>query len=171
MHRIVRIVAFGLGLLGAVVASQLPEFSQQYRQRLGGAIDELRQVLGRFDSDAGVNGETRDSAIVRLRGNPDGLVSRQAQAMQANAERLTRLESRRQAMIDAGPFRRILLMAWDGDAGVMRAAYGDFEPAVPVTVEGIVAAAVGFAAVWGGCLLLTLPVRRLRRSRRRIVQV
>ncbi|MFL4990854.1 MAG: DUF2937 family protein, partial [Microvirga sp.] len=49
LSRLVRIVAFGMGLLGGVVASQGPEFGQQYRQRLGGAVDELRQVISRFE--------------------------------------------------------------------------------------------------------------------------
>ena len=37
---------------GALTASQLPEFAQQYRQRLGGALEELRQVVADFDADA-----------------------------------------------------------------------------------------------------------------------
>lgn len=166
MPRITRIIAFGLGLLGGVVASQGPEYSQQYRQRLGGAIDELRQVVGRFDADAQAHGETRESAITRLRGNSDDLASRQGAAMQANVERLDRLDAHRQAMLDAGPFRRVALMVRDGDEDVMQAAYRDFEPAVPVTEEGILSAALGFVAVWGGVLLLMGFLRSLVRRPR-----
>lgn len=167
MSRIVRIIAFGLGLLGGVTASQGPEFSQQYRQRLGGAIDELRGVISRFEADARANGETQESAIARLRGNPDDLASRQGTAMQANVERLGRLEAHRQAMIEAGPFSRIALMVRDGDRDVMEAAYRDFEPALPVSEEGLLSTAIGFIAVWGGILLLAGFIRSLRRSRRR----
>ncbi|QFU15388.1 DUF2937 family protein [Microvirga thermotolerans] len=170
MSRIARIVAFGFGLAGAVVASQLPEYSQQYRQRLGGAIDVLTRVLQRFDADAESHGETREGAILRLRGNPDDLVSRQGVAMQANAERLARLRAHRDSLAQAGPFLRIALMARDGDTDVMEAAYRDFEPAVPVTEEGIVAAAGGFVAGWGGLLVLTGFVRSLRRPRPRPVR-
>ncbi len=166
MSRIVRIVAFGLGLLGGTAASQGPEFAQQYRQRLGGAIDELRQVIGRFDADARANGETSESAIARLRGNPDDLASRQGAAMQANVERLNRLESHRQAMIQAGPFARVALMVRDGDRDVMEAVYRDFEPALPVTEEGAVSAISGFIAVWGGILLLAGFIRSLRKRSR-----
>ena len=84
MSRIIRICAMGCGLLGGLVASQGPEFSQQYRQRLGGGIDELRQVVARFDADARAHGETPESAITRLRGNADDLASRQGTAMQGN---------------------------------------------------------------------------------------
>jgi Protein of unknown function (DUF2937) len=167
LSRIVRIVAFGLGLFGGVVASQGPEFAQQYRQRLGGAIDELQQVIRRFDADAQVSGETRESAITRLRSNADDFVSRQGVAMQANVERLGRLDAHRNAMMQAGPFSRIALMVRDGDTDIMEAVSRDFEPALPVTEEGILSAAAGFIAVWGGLLLLSGFLRSLFRRPRR----
>jgi hypothetical protein len=49
---VLRRVVFFLALLIGIAASQVPEFAQQYRQRLGGAIDELARVIGEFDSDA-----------------------------------------------------------------------------------------------------------------------
>jgi hypothetical protein len=168
VSRIVRVAAFGLGLLGGVVASQTPEFAQQYRQRIGGAIDELRRVIERFDADAQANGETRESAIIRLRGNGDDLASRQGAAMQGNIERLQRLETHRQIMSEAGPFWRLALMLRDADADLTRATYRDFEPAVPTTEEGMISAAAGFFATWGGVLLLAGFIRSLmRRPHRR----
>ena len=116
------------------------------------------------------SGETRDSAIARLRGNADDLASRQGAAMQANVERLGRLETHRQAMMQAGPFARVALMVRDGDRDVMEAAYRDFEPAVPVTEEGILSAAIGFVAVWGGLLLLAGFLRSLWRRPRQPVR-
>jgi len=166
LSRIVRIIAFGLGLLGGVTASQIPEYSQQYRQRLGGAIDELRRVIARFDADAAANGETQEGAIARLRSNPDNLVSRQGVAMQGNVERLDRLQIHREALMQAGPFSRIAVMVREGDRDVMEAAYRDFEPAMPVTEEGLISTAIGFIAVWGGILLLAGFVRSLRRRPR-----
>jgi hypothetical protein len=173
LPRIVRIIAFGLGLLGGIVASQGPEFAQQYRQRLGGAIGELRQVITRFDADAQASGETQESAIARLRSNADDFVSRQGAAMQANVERLRNLEAHRGTMMQAGPFARVALMVRDGDQDVMEAVYRDFEPAVPVTEEGVLSTAVGFIVVWGGLLLLTGFIRSLwrrPRSQRRAMQ-
>jgi hypothetical protein len=171
VSRIVRIAALGLGLLGGVAASQGPEYSQQYRQRLGGTVDELRRIVERFNADAQASGETRESAIARLRANADDLASRQGSAMQANVERLDRLQQHRDAMIEAGPFQRVALMLRDGDTDVMRAAYRDFEPAMPITQEGILAAAGGFVALWGGILLLAGFTRSLiRRPRRRLAR-
>ena len=163
MPRILRVVAFGLGLAGGIVASQGPEYAQQYRQRLGGALDELRRVVERFDQDARANGETPEGAIARLRGNPDDLASRQGTAMQGNVERLGRLDFHLQAMQQAGPFARMALMLRDGDRDIMEAAYRSFEPAVPVTEEGLLSALAGFVAVWGGLIVLGGFIRSLRR--------
>ena len=44
-------VAFVIGLLLGFVLSQTPEFAQQYRQRLGGAVDELQRIVLQFDDD------------------------------------------------------------------------------------------------------------------------
>jgi hypothetical protein len=161
MPRIARTMAAAVGLLGGVAASQGPEFAQQYRQRLGGAIDELRRVVQRFDTDASANGHSREGAVDRLRTNPDNLVSRQGDAMRANIERLERLERHRQAFIEAGPFQRLVVTARDGDIDLMRAAYQDFEPALPATQEGVVAAGVGFLAGWSLAFLIGMMIRRL----------
>ena len=161
MPRIARTMAVALGLFGGAVASQGPEFAQQYRQRLGGAIDELRRVVQRFEADAGANGQSREGAVDRLRTNPDNLVSRQGDAMRANIERLERLERHRQAFVEAGPFQRLWVTMRDGDLDLMEATYHDFEPAVPATQEGVVAAAAGFLGGWGLTVLIGSLFRRL----------
>jgi hypothetical protein len=124
-------------------------------------------MIAHFDADAAANGETREGAITRLRSNPDDLVSRQGVAMQGNVERFDRLRTHREALVQAGPFSRIALMVREGDWDVMDAAYRDFEPAVPVTEEGLLSTAIGFTVVWGGVLLLVGFVRSLFRRRPR----
>ena len=161
MPRVARTLAAAFGLFGGVVASQGPEFAQQYRQRLGGAIDELRRVVQRFEADAGANGHSREAAIGRLQTNPDDLVSRQGTAMRGNVERLERLERHRQAFVDAGPFQRLWVTARDGDLDLMEATYRDFEAALPATQEGVVAAGAGFLGGWGITLLIGGLFRRL----------
>jgi len=161
MPRIARTMAVALGLFGGIAASQGPEFAQQYRQRLGGAIDELRRVVQRFEADAGANGHSREAAIDRLQTNPDDLVSRQGTAMRGNVERLERLERHRQAFVDAGPFQRLWVTVRDGDLDLMEATYRDFEAALPATQEGVVAAGAGFLGGWGITLLIGSMFRRL----------
>ena len=119
MGRIARTVAMALGLCGGLLASQGPEFTQQYRQRLGGAIDELRRVVARFDADAGAVGRDREGALRRLGENADDLARRQGEAMRANAARLERLESQRQAFAEAGSLDRMLVLLRRGDPELM----------------------------------------------------
>ncbi len=71
MPRIARTVGLAFGLLGGLVASQAPEFAQQYRQRLGGAIDELNRVVDALRRDARATGQSRTARSDQLRQNPD----------------------------------------------------------------------------------------------------
>jgi hypothetical protein len=161
MPRLARTIALGFGLLGGIAASQGPEFAQQYRQRLGGAVDELRRVVDHFDNGARSTGQNREAALTQLRQSPDRLTSLQGEAMRGNLERLGRLERQRAAYIDAGPFSRLALLLRDGDVDLARAAYRDFEPAVPTTNEGLVAALIGFVVGYGLSRLIGMPLRRL----------
>jgi hypothetical protein len=169
LPRVARSLAVAFGLFGGVVASQGPEFAQQYRQRLGGAIDELRRVSTRFDEDARAAGQSRDAALAQLRQNPDRLTSLQGDAMRANLQRLDRLERQRQNFAEAGPFSRLTLLVREGDIDLARAAYRDFEPALPATNEGLIAALFGFLGAYALSRLIGLPLRRLfvRRPRTR----
>lgn len=169
MPRIARTMGLAFGILGGVVASQGPEFAQQYRQRLGGAIDELRRVVDRFDANARSTGQSRESAIGQLRGNLDRLTSLQGEAMRANIERLDRLRGQQQAFSEAGPFSRLWLLTREGDTDLARAAYQDFEPAVPTTSEGFVTGGIGFVLGWLLARLIGMPLRRMfvRRPRLR----
>ncbi|MEF2547859.1 DUF2937 family protein [Aurantimonas sp. E1-2-R+4] len=66
-------------LLTGTVFSQSVEFTQQYLQRLGGAVDEIEMVVARFDAGAARAGVSRDAALKRLRGNSDPLAARQGE--------------------------------------------------------------------------------------------
>lgn len=143
-----RIAAMGMGLLGALTASQGPEFAQQYQQRLGGAIDELETVVARFDEGATAVGLAREDALARLEENPDGLVRSQGEAARATAARLERLRADAARLAAAGDLGRVVTLARVADPGLARAAYLAYRPAVPVTAEGALAAGLGFVLLW-----------------------
>src|SRR6056297_4171827 len=64
---IIRAIALAGGLAVSVGASQFPEYSQQYMQRLSGAVDELSGVVAQFDADAAGLGLDRVDALEELR--------------------------------------------------------------------------------------------------------
>ena len=160
-----RTIVVAVGLLLAGVFSQMPEYVQQYRQRLGGAIDELSKIVTAFDEDAKSQGLARGVALDRLAGNSDPLASQRGQRMTQTINRYERLERQQTALETSGPVYRLVAFARDFDSEVAEGAYDDFEPAIPVTIEGIVAAVVGFfLALFGGGSVAA--AKRWRQSRR-----
>ncbi|RZK76616.1 MAG: DUF2937 family protein [Methylobacterium sp.] len=168
MFRVFRTLGLALGLLGGVIAAQAPEFAQQYAQRLGGAVDELRRQVAVLESDAQASGTTRDGAVDRLRTNPDQLVARRGDAAQADISRLARLSAQEQALASAtSPLGKVVAMLRDPDVPVAQAAYQDFSPAVPTNADGLAAGLIGFLTAWGGWRVLSDVGLRFARKRPR----
>ena len=46
-----RRLALAIAVLAGLIGSQGPEFAQQYRQRLGGALEELNRIVSEFDAE------------------------------------------------------------------------------------------------------------------------
>ncbi len=152
------------GLAGAVTTSQFPEFSQQYTQRLGGAVDALGQVVADFDASAAASDLTRDAALVQMQGTP--FLERRRADMTRSIARYERLSADLEALQYQGPFMRAYNAARLTDTEIARAAWKAYQPAVPVNFAGLVFAGVGFV-LGGGAIsalvgLLRVPFRRRR---------
>ncbi|TNF21537.1 MAG: DUF2937 family protein [Rhodobacteraceae bacterium] len=164
---IARALMLAGGLTGAAGLSQFPEFSQQYAQRLGGAVDELSRVVAEFDADAASVGLNRQEALADLAGG--GAMARaRAETMARTLDRHARLSEDLAALQGAGPFTRAYLAANMTDRQIARRAWEAYKPALPVTFEGAAFAGVGFL---GGLMLLgslmsllRMPFRRRRRA-------
>jgi hypothetical protein len=157
-----RRIAALIGLFMAIIASQLPEYAQQYRQRLGGAIDELNTLIERFNSEAAKSGMNEDQGITHLQQSDDRFVQQRGDHMRDTIMRRDRLARQSDDFAKAGPVGRILVLAEDFDPKIASRAYQAYEPAVPTTSEGLIAAVVGF--IFGGGLihLIAWPIRRRR---------
>ena len=145
MPWLLRIVVTVTAALGGISASQFPEFAQQYRQRLGGGLDELRQVIADFDADAAKNGLTRQEAVVAYGDSAERFFRDRGMSMQSAISRLQLLEDQQERFESASPFIRPLIVLRSPDRRVASRAWRDFEPAVPVTFAGL---------VWGGLGLI-----------------
>lgn len=160
-----RVLALAIGLFSGLAASQAPEFAQQYRQRIGGAVDELRRVVGMFDDNARAEGMTREQMIARFKANDDAAVKRDGDDKDRIVDRLARLERQRDDVANAGPFARLAVLARGFDGALARATYLDFEPAWPATSEGLVIGGAGFLLGWLGFRTLFRAFGRLRPGR------
>ena len=174
---IVRRIAMFFALLCGGAMTQLPEYAQQYQQRLGGAITELARVVADFDRDAQTQGWNEKQGIDHLLASPDEFVRQGGTRMIENSARLVRLEDLQQKLQTSGPAERLITIVTHFDAGIGALAIANFQPAVPVTLEALVLGLIGFAG-GGGTIhaahysfkrrldrrARTLPARALERT-------
>jgi hypothetical protein len=162
-----RLVAMFMGGLGAVGASQAPEFAQQYAQRLGGAVDELKTIVENFDQDASKAGIARESGIKRLEGSSDTFVVRRGASIRDTIRRFEALQSQQAAMQASDVLTRVGAMVKDYDPQIASQAMKSFRPALPLTLEGMFFGLLGFlgGALAGG--IAALPMGRRKRSEAR----
>jgi hypothetical protein len=161
-----RRIAIAIGFLVALVGTQWPEFSQQYRQRLGGALDELNRAIAAFTAEATSESLSVEAAIARLTNNSDRLARERGEAVRDEIARRARVGDALQAMKDAGPMTRLFVMIRDFDAEAADGTLQAFEPAVPLGREGWIVGGVGFLIGWFGTHLTAWPVRRHFERRR-----
>jgi hypothetical protein len=166
---LVRRLALAIGLVFALLGVQGPEFAQQYRQRLAGAIDELQRVVAEFDSEAARQSLSPEVAIARLQTNPDPLARERGDAAADDQARLARL-SQAFADLRGGPsVSRLWTFAEDFDPETASKTLADYEPAAPTTSEAFIVGGVAGALGWALTHLTAWPVRRgLRRRRERL---
>lgn len=143
-----RMLALSFGLFGAIVMSQAPELTQQYRQRIGGAIDELRVLVDAFDRQSQDSRIDRAQALALYDASGEPFLRQQGQTMRQTISRFENLETQRQQLSEASAIMKPLILAQDADAAIFSNTWRDFEPAVPLTVPGIVWAAAGFGLGW-----------------------
>ncbi|MBR1029395.1 DUF2937 family protein [Bradyrhizobium liaoningense] len=143
-----------LSLLGALLVAQIPELLQQYRQRLGGAADELTVIVRNFDEDSRRSGYDRSSALGVMAKNPEQLVRDQAQRMTEYVRRLDRLSEQQLALANGVTPAAVLAVAVDYDKPIMAQAWSAHAPALPTTLTGIAFAIIGWCLSYAALLLL-----------------
>jgi hypothetical protein len=161
-----RMVA-GIGGLGlALVLSQFPEYAQQYTQRLGGAVDELRVITEDFDRAAAEGGLDRAEALGRYEASNDDFLAGRGTSMTATFQRYEQLSATLARIENADAIERLQSLPAYLDTDIGQRTLESYKPAVPVTMEGILYAGGGFilgylvlSGIWR---FVTLPFRRRR---------
>jgi hypothetical protein len=152
------------GLAGAAGLSQAPEFSQQYLQRLAGQVDELTRQVVEFDKTALADGMGREEMLRAMAETP--LVASQEALWRRTFARHARLSENLMLLREATPLERLTLPHRMADPATLAAVWGDFTPAVPLSVAGAASAGTGFLGGWAGfailAALISLPFRRTK---------
>jgi hypothetical protein len=151
---------------GAVVFSQVPEFMQQYLQRLEGHLDEARLQVDRFKAAAAQAGMTLDQMIAGAGQNPDPAMARLGGVIRESVARVDKLGAADSALRHASLWTRPFAFLGHVDWGIARATWSIYRPAVPTTAEGLLYAGAGMVlalALYHVCV--RAPVAGLYRRR------
>jgi hypothetical protein len=156
-----------LSILGGLALgfgfAQFPEYAQQYEQRLGGAVDELRIIVDDFDRGAASFGLSREDALLRYAASPDGFLQDRGLSMRMTIARYERLRADLTQLQSAGAIQRAQLLPRYLDSDVGARALENFQPSVPATGEalawGLAGTAVGYLILYPFFGFLTLPFR------------
>jgi len=160
----IRVLAMLAGLAGALTLSQFPEFSQQYRQRLSGAVNELRLVVVGFDTAAAAAGQSREEALAAM--GARGFEGQLKDTFTRSIRRYERLNADLAALRGASPLKR-LARPWNmADAELVRATWAEFRPAVPATTDGALSAGIGYLGGWAAVVFGLAALRRVFRRRK-----
>ena len=159
---ILRALVIAGGLAGGAATSQFPEFSQQYLQRLGGAVDELQQVARDFDASARAVGLSRQDALAQMTGTP--FLERRRVDMTSTLNRYETLSASLARLEGQGPFMRAYYLPQMRDVSIAREAWNVYQPAVPLNFAGAIFAGAGFLlgafAIWAVLRIMFFPFRR-----------
>ena len=155
-----------LCVVGAVLFSQVPEFIQQYLQRLGGHLDEAQRQLARLREAAEASGLTVEQLAARTEADPDAAIGRLGAVLREAISRVQHLGEAEAALRHASILEKPFVFARYADAGIVHATARVFRPAIPTTLEGAVYALAGMAVVLAiyhlGVKGLIQRIRRVR---------
>ncbi len=160
-------------VLGAVLFSQVPEFMQQYLQRLGGHLDEARRQLLQFQQVAKSSGLSLDDLIHRTTTNAEPAVAKLGSVMSETVERVTDLTAAQAALFDASLWSRPFVFVRHLDFSITRATWSIYKPAVPTTGEGLAYALLGilfFLGLYHFGIKYPIACLRARRAGVRVAQ-
>ncbi|KKB08057.1 DUF2937 family protein [Devosia chinhatensis] len=161
-----RLIAGVGGIALAASLSQFPEYAQQYTQRLGGAVDELRVITEDFDRAAQAGGMDRQGALQRYSVSNDTFLAGRGTSMAQTFMRYEQLSATLARIEGAGPLERLQTLPAYLDSDIGQRTLENYRPAMPVTVEGVLYAGAGFILgyllVSGIVRFCALPFRRRR---------
>ena len=136
-------------LIGAIlVAGCVPSFIAQYRQRVGGMLDQAVRDLAPFEEIARrYHGGDINRLIKHHLGSTDPTFRQEGQALQAMVDAVANL---REAVValNADLFGQASWLATHGDLGIAKATWVDFVPAMSWTGEAVLFAFATGVAIW-----------------------
>ena len=136
-------------LIGAILAAGcVPSFIEQYRQRLGGMLDQANRDLALFQDIANrFHGGDIQRLIKHHLASTDPTFRAEGTAIQVMVETVARLQAN-VAALNTDLFTQVRWITQDGDATVARATWDAFVPAMSFSGEALLFAFATGVAIW-----------------------
>ena len=128
---------------GALIFMQIPAFLVQYKQRLGGHVDELALLIKRYKAAAADNSRTIDEYIgLHLQSDVKEFVST-GKIMSENLERFTDLSAALKTLTESKGIVKFFSFLKDIEPDIFKAALKNFVPGISFNFETLFYAAAG----------------------------
>ena len=154
-----------VGILGAVLVSQLPGFTLQYMHNLNGRLDELEPIVEELRFDIAVYNYTVETALVEC-DTAGGLLDAFCETFEEILIRYQELLDHYNDLESTSPYIRPFRLLKTIHQDIAESVMEEFEPAVPTSDSGLVYAGVGFLVFWVGIQVLFCACGRMCRRRR-----
>jgi len=152
---------------GVVTGGLVPGFISQYRQRLGGRLDQARLDLEPWQAIANQHHHGDLGQLVQYHlASHDPTFFAEGQAIQALVDTVHRLQDAVAAMHATLP-KQAWYLALHADPGLLRATYVDWVPTFSLSGEGLAFAACTGLLAWLGFQALCWLLQRQRRGTQR----
>ncbi len=131
-------------VLGVLAGGSLPSFIAQYRQRLGGALDQVQKDLAPFQQIADQqHGGSLSALIQHHLDSIDATFHAEGQAIQAMVESAAALQRAAEAL-STDVWHQMAYLTQHADPALTNATWAMFQPSFGLSIESLqVAAAVG----------------------------
>jgi hypothetical protein len=133
---------------GAFVGSQIPEFFQQYTQRLSGHVSELHRLLNQMRQVASYSNKTLEQYIHKFISSSDPDFVHQGEFMQGMVSRFDELNQALNYLMQSSMWLKPYVFAKGIQYDIAHATLSSFQPGINLNVEGFCYAVGGILVGW-----------------------
>ncbi len=135
-------------VLAIIAGGLVPGFIAQYRQRLGGRLDQARADLAPWQHLADQYHHGDLAALIHYHlDSTDPTFHAEGAVIRSLSETVQALQAAA-AALQGNLLHQVAYLAVHGDAGLARATWADFVPTFALSAEGIAFAVIFGLAVW-----------------------
>ncbi len=132
-----------LAAAGALIFAQFPSFIVQYQQRMGGHVDELQLIIGKYSEAAARNSKTIEEYIsIHMKSEISDFVS-SGTIMTENLERYTQLSRSLAELTDSTGIMKLLIFIKTLNYDIYRKTLDNFTPGISFNIDTLVYSLAG----------------------------